>query len=374
MLGKGYRLFTLSGFEIRLDASWFVLALLVTWTLAVGYFPTALPDRAPATYWMMGVAGALGLFGSIVLHEFSHAVVARRYELPMKGITLFIFGGVAEMTAEPPGPRAEFMMAAAGPAASVVIGGALLGAAAVLAGGLPAAAVEVVGYLGALNLILAAFNLIPAFPLDGGRVLRAYLWHRTGDLAAATRISSRVGSGFGLVLMALGVAVFLTGGLVAGIWYFVLGMFLRGLAGASYQQVLLRRALEGEPVRRFMKADPVTVSPETSVRELVENYVYRHHHKLYPVVDDGRLTGCVTVNQIRSLPRDEWDAKDVAHIASGCTAANTISPDADALEALRLMRNSGQSRLLVTSNGHLEGVLTLKDLLEFFSLRLQLEP
>lgn len=374
MLGKGYRLFTLSGFEIRLDASWFVLALLVTWTLAVGYFPAALPGRAPAAYWMMGIAGALGLFGSIVLHEFAHAVVARRYELPMKGITLFIFGGVAEMSAEPPGPRAEFMMAAAGPAASVVIGGALLAVAAVLAGGFPAAAIEVVSYLGALNLILAVFNLIPAFPLDGGRVLRAYLWHRSGDLAAATRIASKVGSAFGLVLMALGVAVFLTGGLVAGIWYFVLGMFLRGLAGASYQQVLLRRALEGEPVRRFMKSNPVTVSPGTSVRELVEDYVYRHHHKLYPVVDDGRLTGCVTVNQIRALPRDEWDAKDVAQIASGCTVANTISPDADALEALKLMRSSGQSRLLVTSNGHLEGVITLKDLLEFFALRVQLEP
>jgi Zn-dependent protease/CBS domain-containing protein len=374
MFGKGYRLFSLSGFEIRLDASWFVLALLVTWTLAVGYFPAALPGFAPATYWMMGVAGALGLFGSIVLHEFSHAVVARRYDLPMKGITLFIFGGVAEMSAEPPSPRAEFMMAAAGPLASVVIGVALLGVAAVLSGAFPIAAIEVIQYLGALNLILAAFNMVPAFPLDGGRILRSYLWHRSGDLARATRVSSKVGSGFGLVLMALGVAVFLTGGLVPGIWYFVLGMFLRGLAGASYQQVLLRRALEGEPVRRFMKSDPVTVSSGMSVRELVEDYVYRHHHKLYPIVDDGRLAGCVTVKQIRTLPREEWDTKQVAQIASGCTDANTISPDADAMEALKLMRSSGQSRLLVTRNGHLEGVITLKDLLEFFALRVELEP
>jgi CBS domain-containing protein len=291
----------------------------------------------------------------------------------MRGITLFIFGGVAEMDAEPPSAKAEFLMAAAGPLASAVLGGLLLGIA-TLSGGWPAPVGAIVGYLGTINLILAAFNLIPAFPLDGGRVLRAFLWHRRRDLASATRTASRVGAAFGLVLMMLGAVVFLFGGLIAGIWYFVLGLFLRGLAAASYQQVLLRRALEGEPVRRFMKTDPVTVSASTSVRELVEDYVYRHHHKLYPVVEQGHLAGCVTLDQVRALPSEQWENHRVGDIAAACSASNTIDPDADALDALKLMRRSGASRLLVASNGTLEGVITLKDLLEFFALKVELEP
>jgi Zn-dependent protease/CBS domain-containing protein len=373
MFGKRYRLFSVFGFEIKLDASWFILAFLITWTLGVGYFPAVLPGLSTATYWTMGVAGALGLFASIVLHELGHAVVAQRNDIPMKGITLFIFGGVAEMSAEPPSAGAEFRMAVAGPIVSVVLGGLLLGATVGLGGVLPVAARTVIGYVGALNLILAVFNLIPAFPLDGGRILRAYLWHRRGDISSATHTSSRVGSTFGLVLMVLGVVSFLTGAIIPGIWYFVLGLFLRGLARASYQQVLLREALEGEPVRRFMKADPVTVPPTISVRELVEDYIYRHHHKLYPVVEDGRLAGCVSVRQVRDVPKEEWDERQVAQIASDCNRGNTISADADAMEALKIMRNSGSSRLLVTRGGVLEGVITLKDLLEFFALRVELE-
>lgn len=373
MFGKRYRLFSVYGFEIRLDASWFVLAFLVTWTLAVGYFPAAAPGFQPGTYWMMGVAGALGLFGSIVLHELSHAVVARRNAIPMKGITLFIFGGVAEMSAEPPSAGAELRMAAAGPAASVVIGAVLYAMGTALSGPIPAPALEVIRYLAWLNLILAVFNMIPAFPLDGGRILRAYLWHRRGSLTSATHTSSKVGGAFGLLLMALGIASFLTGALVFGIWYFVLGLFLRGLAKASYQQVLLKEALEGEPVSRFMKADPVTVPSDITLRELVEDYVYRFHHKLYPVVDGGRLTGCVTVRQLREVPREKWEEQRVGDIAAGCSRENSIPADMDALEALKLMRNTNSSRLLVTSNGSLQGVITLKDLLEFFALRVELE-
>ena len=303
MFGKRYRLFSVYGFEIRIDASWFVLAFLVTWTLAIGFFPAIAPGLSRNTYWVMGVLGAFGLFGSIVLHELAHAIVARRNDIPMKGITLFIFGGVAEMGADPPSAGAELRMAAAGPIASVLIGGILYLLSAATAAFVPAPAVEVLRYLGWLNLILAAFNMIPAFPLDGGRILRAYLWHRRGSLRKATHTSSRVGAAFGLLLMALGIASFLGGMIVPGIWYFVLGTFLRGLARSSYQQVLLKEALEGEPVSRFMKRDPVTVSADISLRELVEDYVYRHHQKLYPLVEGGELEGCVSVNQLREIPR-----------------------------------------------------------------------
>jgi Zn-dependent protease/CBS domain-containing protein len=373
MFGKRYRLFSVYGFEIRIDASWFVLAFLVTWTLATGFFPAIAPGFSRNTYWVMGVLGAFGLFGSIVLHELAHAIVAQRNDIPMKGITLFIFGGVAEMGADPPSAGAELRMAAAGPIASVLIGGILYLVSAATAAVVPAPVVEVLRYLGWLNLILAAFNMIPAFPLDGGRILRAYLWHRRGSLRKATYTSSRVGAAFGLLLMALGIASLLGGMLVPGIWYLVLGMFLRALARSSYQQVLLKEALEGEPVSRFMKRDPVTVASSISLRELVEEYVYRHHHKLYPVVDDGELVGCVTVRQLREIPREQWEQRRVGDIAAGCTLQNTVAADADAMDALKLMRNTGSSRLLVTSNGTLDGVITLKDLLEFFSLRVELE-
>jgi Zn-dependent protease/CBS domain-containing protein len=373
MFGRRYRLFSIFGFEIKLDASWFVLAFLITWTLGMGYFPAVVPGLTRTTYWVMGVAGALGLFASIVLHELGHAVVAQRNDIPMKGITLFIFGGVAEMKAEPPSAGAEFRMAVAGPIVSFVLGGLLLGTTATLGGLLPLSVRTVIGYVGLLNIILAVFNLIPAFPLDGGRIFRAFLWHRRGNLASATQTASRVGSAFGLVLMVLGVVSFLSGAIIQGIWAFVLGLFLRGLSSASYQQVLLREALEGEPVRRFMKDNPVTVPPSISVRQLVEDYIYRHHHKLYPVVEDGRLTGCVSVKQVRDIPKEEWEARQVAEIASGCNRENTISGDADAMEALKMMRTSGSSRLLVTRNGELEGVITLKDLMEFFALRVELE-
>lgn len=373
MFGKGWRLFSLSGFEVRLDPSWLVLAVLVAWSLAT-YFPTVVHGYAPITYWAMGIATTAGLFVSIVLHEFAHSVVARRHDLPMRGITLFIFGGVAEMGSEPPSATAEFRMAAAGPALSVVLGLVLLGVNALAATVSPAPVRAVVDYLGSLNLMLAAFNLIPAFPLDGGRVLRAILWRRSGNLTTATRTASRIGTGFGVVLMVLGAIVFLSGLIVQGIWYFVLGMFLRRLAAESYQQVLMRRALEGEPVRRFMTTDVVTIPPTATVQELVDDYVYRSHHKLYPVVDGGRLQGCVTTERIRTIPREEWGRRHVSDIAAHCSPDNSIAPDADAMQALDQMRRARTSRLLVASDGRLDGILTLKDLLAFFALKVELEP
>ena len=201
MFGKRIHLFTIYGFKIRLDASWFVLAVLVTWSLATSFFPVVMPNLGGPVYWMLGVGGALGLFASIVGHELSHAVVARRNAIPMRGITLFIFGGVAEMDAEPPSAGAEFRMAAAGPIASFAIGGGLLLVRAFVP--LPAPLVALIGYLATINVVLAIFNLVPAFPLDGGRILRAALWHRWGNLRRATRAASGVGIAFGLLLIFL---------------------------------------------------------------------------------------------------------------------------------------------------------------------------
>jgi Zn-dependent protease/CBS domain-containing protein len=376
MFGRRIHLFDAFGFPIHLDPSWFFVALLFSWSFATNLFPGAEPGLGRAAYWVMGVVATLGLFASVVLHELSHAVTARRFGIPMRGVTLFFFGGVAEMSGEPPSARSELWMALAGPIASVLIGLAC-GAAAWLGAtaGLPSPATAVLRELAFINLGLALFNLLPAFPLDGGRVFRALLWGWKGNLRQATRLSSRVGSLFGLAFIALGlVAVLVSGNLFAGVWWFLLGLFLRNAAQMSYQQLLLRRALEGETVSRFMHPAPVTVPRSLSVAELVDGYIYRHHFKMFPVVDDaGRLFGCVSTREVKELPRDEWDRQTVGAIAHRCGPESTVSPDTDAMKALSQMSRTGASRLMVVDGDRLLGILTLKDLLRFFSLKMELE-
>ncbi len=374
MFGRRIRLFKLFGFQVWVDLSWLVIAALVTWTLAVGVFPQYYRGLSSATYWTMGVLGACGLFASIVFHEFAHSLVARRFGMEMSGITLFIFGGVAEMKEEPRSPQAEFFMAIAGPASSVVLAfvfwaTAQLGRLA----GWPPSVYGVLGYLGLINIMLVAFNLIPAFPLDGGRVARSILWGWKKNLPWATRIVTAIGSGFGLLLTGLGILSFLFGNLVGGIWWFLIGLFLRNAARMSYQQVMMREALAGEPLRRFMNPNPVTVSPSASVQEFVDDYVYRYHHKLYPVVTDGQLLGCITLNRVKQIPRQEWPNHQVGELIKQCGDDNAIDADADAIDALSRMNKAQASRLVVVKNNKLVGVVTLKDLLKFLSLKVELE-
>jgi len=278
------------------------------------------------------------------------------------------------MEGEPKSPRVEFLMAAAGPVASFVLAGvfmALSGAARAV--GLPEPAVGVLGYLAFLNVVLAVFNLVPAFPLDGGRMLRAGLWARKGDFAAATRQAARIGGGFGIVMIFLGLMNVFTGQVVSGIWWALIGMFLRAAAQGAYGQVVARGALAGMPVRRYMTADPVTVAPDLPVADLVEDRIFRSHHSLYPVVDGDRLAGCVTVAGVKAVPRERWGVTRVSEIADRCTHANTIGPDADAADALERMGRTGQSRLMVVEDGRLVGILALKDLADVLSVKMALE-
>jgi len=372
VLTRSFQLFRLFGFPIRIDLSWFIIVVLVTWSLAVGLFPRLFPGLEGGQYWAMGVAGALGLFVSILLHELAHALVARRFGLRMRGITLFIFGGVAEMVDEPPSAKAEFWVAVAGPVASVLIAAGCFGLE-TLGEGWPLPVVGVIRYMWWVNLILVAFNLLPAFPLDGGRVLRSALWHFKGSLRWATRITSRMGAGFGLAFIVLGVVRILLGDFLGGIWWVLIGMFLRDAARMSYQQLLMRRALEGEPVYRFMQSQVHAVPPELTVQSFVDDHLYRLHHKLFPVLANGRLIGCVGVEQVRQIPRESWSQQTVGQIACACGEQNTIRPDADAMEALAQMNRHDLSKLLVVEDQRLRGILSLKDLLAFISLKVELE-
>lgn len=374
MFGKRITLFKVFGFAIQLDMSWLILALLITWSLAEGLFPFQYKNLPRTTYWWMGAVGALGLFGSIVFHELSHSLMARSYGVRIKGITLFIFGGVAEMDEEPPSARAEFRIAIVGPISSLLLALGFYGVYLVGTGaGWSEPILGVMGYLGVINAILAAFNLVPGFPLDGGRILRAVLWGWKQNLRWATRVASQIGSGFGLVLIFLGVLNVLQGHFIGGLWQFLIGMFLRGAAAMSYQQLLMRQALEGEPVRRFMKPNPVTVPPSLSVEQLVEDYVYKHHYKLFPVVEDGKLIGYISTREVKAIPRNEWHQHPVRELVKPISPANTIRPEDDALKALSKMNRTGLSRLLVADGDRLVGIIALKDLLTFFSLKVELE-
>lgn len=375
MWGRGIRLFRFLGFEIRLDWSWLIIALLVTWSLARGLFPAFILGLAATAYWGMAIAGAAGLFASILLHELGHSVVARYNGVTMRRITLFVFGGVAEMEREPPSPKSEFLIAIAGPVTSALLGLALFLAR--LAGELVLLPVEVLGvivYLTWMNFVLAVFNLVPAFPLDGGRILRSALWAWRKNLRWSTRVAANISTGFALVLIFLGVyRMFRGGDFIGGMWWVIIGFFVRSTARMSYQQVILQEVLAGESVRRFMNSNPVTVPGTASVRELVENYLYRYPHKMFPVVQDGQLIGCVTMKQLRDVPREEWEHQTAQSLAVPCSAENTISPEVDAAHALSRMRGQEIQRLMVVDDQRLLGVVTLKDLLHFLALKLEFD-
>jgi Zn-dependent protease/CBS domain-containing protein len=381
MFGMRWRLFRLLGIPVSVDVSWLLILALLTLSFAEGfpsilhqYFPRDARSLAPAEYWIMGLITALAFFACIVLHEFGHALVARSRGMPITGITLFLFGGVSELGEEPRSAGTEFLMAVAGPLVSAVLA-ALFWIVAVLGyqGGWPHPVVIVLGYLAAINAMVLVFNLVPAFPLDGGRVLRSILWGATGNVRRATRWASYAGQAFAWVLIGWGVLLFFSHNWLGGMWSVLIGIFLNGAAKSGYQEVLIRQALQGEPVRRFMNSNPIVVSPSLDLLRWVEDYVYRYHHRAFPVVADGRLEGIVTTQALSQIPRDEWTVHTVGDVMSTDLPAATIAANADAMDALGKMQRTGSSRLLVTDGDRLLGIVSLKDLLRFLDLKLELE-
>ncbi|OGP89838.1 MAG: peptidase M50 [Deltaproteobacteria bacterium RBG_19FT_COMBO_43_11] len=374
MFGRSVSLFKIFGFEIKIDLSWLILAALITWSLASGLFPEYYKELPRVTYWWMGVAGAVGLFLSIIFHELAHSLVARNYGISMKGITLFIFGGVAEMEDDPPSPRAEFWMAVVGPISSALISSLLF--LIILWGrehGWPVTVYGVLAYLAWLNLVLAVFNLVPAFPLDGGRILRSALWSWKKNLRWATAIAAKVGSGLGIALIIAGIISIFMGNFVGGLWWFMIGLFIRSAAQRSYQQLLARGLFQAKRVKELMVKDPLAVSRSLSLEEFVNDYVYKYHFQMYPVLSFGKLTGCVSVHEAAAIPREDWTTQTVGSIAIPCNEDTTIGPEDDANKALEIMNRTGNSRLLVVEGDQLLGIISLKDMLKLLSLKVELK-
>jgi len=375
MFGRPFNIVKLAGINIGIDFSWLFIAILLSWTLAMGFFPFAYPNLTPKAYWLMGIVGMLGLFVSVVLHEMGHALMARRFNVNIEQIILFIFGGVAEMKKEPPSPKAEFLVAIAGPAVSVLIAlcmyfvsaiGTQLGWSVLITG--------VTSYLAMINVVIVIFNLIPAFPLDGGRVLRSILWWWKDNLGWATRISSRLGSGFGFVLIFLGLLSLISGNFFSGIWWMILGLFLHQAASFSRTQYYVKRELENEKVAKFMTKNPISVPEDITIKDFVDRYVYQSHHHLYPVTDpSGKLLGYISLKEVKSLKPQEWEKTHIKDVMISKSSLQTVTPSMSALEALNLIHQSEISTLLVEDNGQLAGLLTSQDLFKVISLKLELE-
>jgi Zn-dependent protease len=375
MARRKYKLFRLLGFEISLDPSWAIIATLVVWSLSAGLFPAYYEGYSIATYWIMGAFATIGLFFSIVLHELAHSLVARRYGIDMKGITLFMFGGVSEMEEDPKTPKSEALMAAAGPATSVLLSLAFYGLLRLAAAsGSPTPVNGVVAYLSVVNLVLAIFNSLPAYPLDGGRVFRSALWRWKGNLGWATRIAAGVGGAFGFVLMGLGLLQVLQGMLVGGLWWILIGFFLRAISKASQQQVLVQLALKNERVRRLMKSQIITVPSKTTLQEFVDNYVYRFRERVFPIVDGERLVGYVSTDLVKAVPTDEWSFRTVGQIGEHDIAEQTVEAGDEASGILHKLNKPGAQKLFVTEDEHLVGTISQRDLTEFLALKLDLQP
>ncbi|HMP02430.1 MAG TPA: site-2 protease family protein [Gemmatales bacterium] len=380
----------LAGIPFRLHWSWFLALFLISWTLAVGFFPQTLPEHSGDRpfFWTLGVLAALGLFVSILLHELGHAFVARRFGIPVRGIRLFVFGGVAELGAEPKKPSHEILIALGGPIVTLLLivlynagfsliltvtstnwnlGAGLLsiaGGSTVLAG-----AAALLFYLGLINTIVLIFNMLPAFPLDGGRVLRGIIWALTGNFLTSTRIAGGVGIGFAWLLFLAGFLMAFRGELLSGVWFFFLGMFLKNAAQSSIAYAQLQQLLGGVRVADMMRRQPVTVPGDLTLRQAAEDYFLRLPFKAYPVVADGRLLGILTLRALQETARDNWEVARVRDLLESQPPRPTVHPQEPVLQALQRMAAAGLSRVAVVENGQLVGLLCGRDVMALMEIR-----
>jgi Zn-dependent protease len=359
-----------AGIRIVIDPTWLFVFALVVWSLATGYFPAADPSVGGAEAWTLGVVAGLLLFASVLVHELSHALLARRAGVPVPRIRLFLFGGVSEMAKEPPDPRSELRIAIAGPLTSLALAALFWG---LQRTGLPSLVPGgelVVGYLASINLVLGVFNLVPGFPLDGGRILRAWLWWRRGDLLSATRTAGRAGSVVGYALMGLGLVNLITGATLGGIWMILIGMFLNQAAGTSYQSALLKDLLSGVRVRERMTREVIAVPEHASLEDLVTDYFHRYAHGSFPVSASGaRLAGVVSLSQVKTIPRDEWSRTPVRQIMTPSERACALDPEEDCFAALEKMMRCDAGRLPVVVSGEIVGILSRRDVMKLFQVR-----
>jgi len=369
-LKASFRLLRIAGIDIGIHYSWILIFILLTWSLAQGFFPSQYPGWSVATYWITGVVAVVFLFISVLLHELAHSLVARSRGLPVSSITLFILGGVSNLQEEPSKASVEFSMAIVGPVTSLIIAGICWGLLqAVTAKSSPVGAT--LYYLALINVLLAGFNILPAFPLDGGRVLRSILWGTTNDLTKATNIAATVGRFFGWAMIAFGLFWLLTGNFLGGLWIAFIGWFLSSAAESSRQQITLQEHLTGVKVKDVMNVMPEKIAPTTPVDDVVRSIFYQGRGRAALVVRNDSLVGIVTITDVKKLPHDKWLDTPVEHIMTHMPL-QTVSPDDDLNSVMKLIVSHDVNQVPVVQNGKIMGLLNRADIIRHLQVSQEL--
>lgn len=359
-----WKIAVIMGIPIRMHFSWLIVFGLITWSLSTFYFPQVAPDLPLPSYWIKGVIAALLLFASVAFHELSHSLMARRYSLAIDSITLFIFGGVAQMKGEPPHPKAEFWIALFGPLASMFLSAFFFALSVPSSGGIKALFV----YLGQINLFIGLFNLIPGFPMDGGRILRSAIWGKTRNFFYATQKASNIGRKIALFFIFLGVFSLFTR-MPGGLWLMLIGWFLYSAAQSSYQQSSLQEVLSGVKVADVMVKEMVFLSPETTIEEAVNQYFLRYGYGGFPVGNREKFLGIITLKEVMDVPREEWTTRRISDKVRPCDASGSVSPQESVFESLEKMITEDKGRLAVMDNGRIAGLITRNGVARYVQMR-----
>jgi Zn-dependent protease len=371
-MAGSFRLFRILGFDVFIHWSWVIIFILSTWSLAAGYLPDVYPGWSPGRRWAIGALTSALFFASVLAHELSHSVVARRRGLPVTGITLFIFGGVSALAGEARSAKDEFWIAIVGPLTSIVAGIAFAGLWLVARGAEIKGMQAVCGYLAYINVAVALFNLLPGFPLDGGRVLRSLVWGARRNMLEATRIAANVGRGVAGLMIALGLITVVAGrGDLSGLWFVFIGWFLWNAAESSYQQLLLQRTFHGLIVGPLIERDVPRVSPDVTLRQLAHEYILRQNRRAFFIspVEEGDIMGLITLHDLREVPEEQWDTVSVYRAMTPRERLVIISPRTEALAALQLMAQHNVNQLPVYDGREPIGLLTRAALIGAIQLR-----
>ena len=360
---RGISLVRVLGIPIELDYSWFLIFALVVWTLAAGTFPSEFKNWPTTEYWLVGIATAIVFFLSLVLHELGHSVVARHYGIAVRSIRLFVFGGVSQIEAEPPSAKVEFLMAVVGPLVSFALAGVFAGLGAVFVTVSPLLALA--KYLAYINGALGLFNLIPGFPLDGGRVFRALVWGITNDLRRATVIAGNLGRLIGFLLILFGAYQVFIGNFVNGLWIGFIGWFLENAAMSQVRQQRLHDLLTGRRVSQAMSTNYTSILPDTTIQTLVDNQVLGNGQRSFVVQEGNRVAGLLTLHDIKGLPRIEWPVMTVSQAMIPLAQVRRIRPDEELWTAIEEMNRDGVNQLPVMTDGHMEGMLRREDIISY---------
>lgn len=369
MLKSSIKLFKVFGIEIRLDYSWFIIFALLIYFFGFGYFPSVLPNLNKGYIAIITLLTVLLFFSSLLLHELSHSIVAKRKGIPVSRISLFIFGGMSEIEKEPDKPMTELLMSIAGPAASFVLA-IIFGLIWFFTRNFPPVNLPV-GYLAIINLTLGIFNLLPGYPLDGGRVLRSILWKASNDLKKATFIASTVGRVIGFAMIAVGIYLIFTNNFLNGIWLAFIGWFLQSSAYASYRQLIFDTSIKGVKVKEMMNENIVTVDKNVTLDKLVDDYFMKYRYGRFPIVENtaqNKLIGIVSIHDIKTIPKEEWVSTKAADIVKPVETNEIIDSDAELSEALRKMIKFNLSHLVIISDKQIRGMITKSDILQFIQI------